>query len=181
MMMTPEELRTQAEKFDRLAAQAHDPLAAGDFQDLARQWREMAGQVEKLAQKRADPSSSGAEERRILHTLKPANRTASSRSRDLEIAVPKEVAVRHLAEAERHIEDGGRCLTMLRSAIKKLDDIGRDATSSAALLATIEEIQNAFVLHRELVLRELQPQDGRSLLAKSFADQRGPGHDCDDV
>src|SRR5215471_1767072 len=165
-MMTPEKLRTQAEKCDRLATQADDPLAVGDFQDLARQWREMAEQVEKLAQQRADPKSSGAEERRILHTLKPVNRTASSRSRDLKIAVAKDVAVRHLAEAERHIEDGARCLAVLRSAIRKLDDIGRDTTSSVALLATIEEIQNRFVLHRELVLRELEPQDGRSFLAK---------------
>jgi len=69
--------------------------------------------------------------------------------------IPEAVALRHLAEAERHIDAGARCVATQRSVVAKLDEIGRDTTRSRALLARFEDIQNEFVRHREKILREL--------------------------
>jgi hypothetical protein len=63
-------------------------------------------------------------------------------------------ALPHLAETDRHIATGVQCVVSQHSVIRKLDRIGCDTTGAKALLATFEGI-NEFVLHREMILREL--------------------------
>lgn len=83
------------------------------------------------------------------------NGKAKPRSAASNAAIPEAVALRHLAEAERHIEAGARCVAVQRGVVAKLNEIGRDTTRSRALLARFEDIQDEFVRHREKILREL--------------------------
>src|SRR5205823_14072757 len=46
VLMTVDELRARAQECDDFAKQTRDPLLKQGYQDLARQWREMADQLE---------------------------------------------------------------------------------------------------------------------------------------
>ena len=168
--MTPGELRARAQECGRLAARARDRVNAADYKDLAQQWREMAEQVEELRQKSAAalPKSAAALPKSAAALLKPAGERllpvdgkTKLYYRDLKMAMSEEVVRLHLAEADRHIQAGARTVDRQRRAIAKLDEIGRNTADAKALLATLEQIQNTFVLHREMILNEPKTRERR--------------------
>ena len=177
IVMTPGELRARAQECGRLAARARDRVNAADYKDLAQQWREMAEQVEELRQKSAAalpksaaalPKSAAALPKSAAALLKPAGKRplpadgkAKLYYRDLKMAMSEEVVRLHLAEADRHIQAGARTVDRQRRAIAKLDEIGRNTADAKALLATLEQIQNTFVLHREMILNEPKTRERR--------------------
>jgi hypothetical protein len=147
--MMADKLRVRAQGCWRLAAQARDRFRAADYEDLAQQWRHMAEQVEELWQTSTAPLAKPAG-----GGILPMNSKARLHY-DLKKAMSEEVVRRHLAEAERHIQAGARTLDRQRRTVARLEAIGRDTGNAKALLATLEEIQNTFLLHREMVLSEL--------------------------
>ena len=157
--MTPGELRARAQECGRLAARARDRVSAADYEDLAHQWREMAEQVEELRQKSAaaPPKPAAAVRKRAGEGLLPLDGKTKLYYRDLKMAMSEEVVRRHLVEADRHIQAGARTVDRQRRAIAKLDEMGRNTAAAKVLLATLEQIQNAFLLHREMVRNE--PRD----------------------
>jgi hypothetical protein len=146
-------------------------VSAADYEDLAQQWREMAEQVEELRQKSAAALPNAlpnALPKPAAALLKPAGKRplpadgkAKLYYRDLKMAMSEEVVLRHLAEADRHIQAGARTVDRQRRAIAKLDEIGRNTADAKALLATLEQIQNTFVLHREMILNEPKRRERR--------------------
>ena len=150
-----DKLRVRAQECCRLAAQARDRFRAADYEDLTQQWRHMAEQVEELWQTSTAPLAKPAG-----GGILPMNSKARLHY-DLKKAMSEEVVRRHLAEAERHIQAGARTVDRQRRAIAKLDEIGRNTADAKALLATLEQIQNTFVLHREMILNEPKTRERR--------------------
>jgi len=167
--MSPGELRARAQECRRLAARARDRVSAADYEDLAQQWREMAEQVEELRQKSAAaalpkpaaalPKPAAALPKPAGQGLRPVDGKTKLHYRDLKMAMSEQVVRRHLAEADRHIQTGARTVERQRRAIAKLDEIGHNTADAKVLLATLEQIQNAFLLHREMILNEPKGQE----------------------
>jgi hypothetical protein len=62
---------------------------------------------------------------------------------------------RHLAQADRRIEEGGRRIARQALLIAKLERNGRDSTAARQLLTQFEETQRLMVDHRTMILQTL--------------------------
>jgi hypothetical protein len=62
----------------------------------------------------------------------------------------RSMQLRHLAQAERHIELGKKHIADQEERLAKREIYGGDATASRALLETFQHIA-----HRDLILKEL--------------------------
>jgi len=69
--------------------------------------------------------------------------------------VPEEMERRHLAQANRHIEEATRRIARQELLIAKLERNGRDTTTAKELLRHFEELLRLMVRHRALILQRL--------------------------
>jgi hypothetical protein len=78
------------------------------------------------------------------------------RGRGVAVAMKdRELALWHLAEAERHIAAAAITVARQRELISTLERDGHDVTAARALLAEFEQIQAMHVIHRDRLLDEL--------------------------
>jgi hypothetical protein len=70
--------------------------------------------------------------------------------------------MRHLGDAERWIRTGADIIARQRRLVTKLSERGVDVAKARQWLAKFEDMQNAFVAHRAIILRELDagPRSG---------------------
>lgn len=61
----------------------------------------------------------------------------------------------HLAEAERHIEQGAAVLERQQTVIAQLEHDGHDTTLARELLSQFEQIQSVHIIDRDRLTREL--------------------------
>ena len=70
-------------------------------------------------------------------------------------AVSEEMERRHLAQANRHIEEATKRIARQELLIAKLEHAGRDTTAARHLLKQFEETRRLMVEHRAMILRVL--------------------------
>jgi|tagenome__1003787_1003787.scaffolds.fasta_scaffold20977322_2 hypothetical protein len=67
----------------------------------------------------------------------------------------RSMSLRHLAQVERHIHVGKKCIAQQEERVAALDVYWRDATLSRTLLDSFRALQEMHIAHRELILKEL--------------------------
>ena len=61
----------------------------------------------------------------------------------------------HLAQAERHVTAGERCIAQQRARVAALGRDGHDTTESLLLLGQFQEVQELHVADRDRLRKEL--------------------------
>lgn len=67
----------------------------------------------------------------------------------------RSMQLRHLAQAERHIDIGNKCIAQQEERVASLELYWRDAALSRAVLDSFRALQEMHIAHRELILKEL--------------------------
>jgi len=68
----------------------------------------------------------------------------------------RDILLRHLAQAERHVAEGKVHLARQEDLIAMLDRKGRDTNSARRILATLRQIQSLHQRDRSRILSELK-------------------------